>query len=487
MNDKVGKIAVICLFCIILCACTIDKNREEKNLSTGSSIESNTAGSIDAASGTTASVTVAAVKSDKSKKIQTDNINTLRYANDTNIYVEGDGNMKIYQYDLSGRRQQYYDLGKEMGKNKTDYYWVEVLWVDNDEVFFSCYRKEDYYEIWRVPLTQSKKKKCFLMSGKEKITKVGRLDGFVTKTDGEIIYSADSEIYKMDIKTKHKQELRMGFGGIMKDRQGIPFLQNNKIYYEDSKSDMYQMDLEECKPVYIAPKAGIINTIETDGSNLYFEAKDEKQDNNHFYLTYTEPEQWFARYDLQSGKNAKLFSREKLRQEIKKSETTWKSFTHKVNGEEGWGGFDIEQSYYCEGHLYVAVKITGEYDGWEAWLMFSCQASDGSDLRFEKKVTEYLWSNSIPYKDDVDGEEENTSCDPIIWDVKHVTGEFLYYLDGCIVMHFYDKKAKGDEDAHHRFVVYDINTGTYQKIKKYSKEYGYFKALGFSETSELVR
>ena len=478
------KITVACIFCIIFfCACTTDKNREGNNFLTGSSIESNTTGSIAAASGATASVTEAAVKSDKSKKIQTDNINTLRYANDTNIYVEGDGNMKIYQYDLSGRRQKYYDLGKEMGKNKTDYYWAEVLWVDNDEVFFSCYRKEDYYEIWRVPLTQSKKKKCFLMSGKEKITKVGRLDGFVTKTDGEIIYSADSEIYKMDIKTKHKQELRMGIGGIMKDRLGIPFLQNNKIYYEDSKSDMHQMDLEEFKPVYIAPKAGIINTIETDGSNLYFEAKDEKQDKNHFYLTYTEPEQWFARYDLQSGKKVKLFSQKKVREEVEKLGTTWKSFSQKVNWEE-WNDFDIKATYYHENRLYVAVYVSG--DDWEAWLMFSCQASDGSDLRFEKKVTEYLWSNSIPYKGDVDGEEENTSCDPIIWDVKHVTGEFLYYLDGCIVMHFYDKKAKGDEDAHHRFVVYDINTGTFRKIKKYSKEYGYFKALGFRETSEVL-
>ena len=121
--------------------------------------------------------------------------------------------------------------------------------------------------------------------------------------------------------------------------------------------------------------------------------------------------------------------------------------------------------------------------------MFSCQASDGSDFRFEKEVTEYLWKNSIPYKDDVDDEDgdEAESCDPIIWDLKHVTGEFLYYLDGCIVMHFYDKKAKGDEDAHHRFVVYDISTGTFKKIEKYSEEYGYFKALGFSETSELVR
>ena len=58
MNDKVGKIAVICLFCIILCACTAGKNREETNLSTGSSVESNTTGSMVAASGSMVSVTV---------------------------------------------------------------------------------------------------------------------------------------------------------------------------------------------------------------------------------------------------------------------------------------------------------------------------------------------------------------------------------------------------------------------------------------------
>ena len=479
------KIIEACIFCIIIfCACTADKNRNISSRPTGSSIESNTTGSIVAASGSMVSVTEAAMKSDKSKKIHTDNISTLRYANDKNIYL-GDGDQKIYQYDLSGRRQRCYDLGKELGKNKKDYYWVEVLWVDNDEVFFSCYRKEDYYEIWRIPLT--KEKKCFVMSGKEKITKVGRLDGFVTKTDGEIIYSADSEIYKMDIKTKQNQELRIGFGGIMKDQQGIPFLQNNKIYYEDSKSDMYQMDLEECKPVYIASKGGIVNTIETDGSNIYFETKDEGSDESHFSIAYTELEQWIARYDLQSGKKVKLFSQKKIRAEVDKLGTTMKSFSHKINWAE-WDDFNIKAIYYYENRLYIAVYVTSGYD-WDAWIMFSCQVSDGSDFRFEKEVTEYLWKNSIPYKDDVDDEDgdEAESCDPIIWDLKHVTGEFLYYLDGCIVMHFYDKKAKGDEDAHHRFVVYDISTGTFKKIEKYSEEYGYFKALGFSETSELVR
>ncbi len=477
------KIIIACILCIaIICSCTADKNKNVSNRSTGSSIESNTTGSIATASGSMVCVTEAAVKTDKSKKIQTDNISTLRYANDKNIYL-GDGDQKIYQYDLCGRRTKCYDLCIEMGGKKKDYYWTEVLWVDNDSIFFSCYREGNNCELWHVPLS---KKKRPLMPQKERIAKVKQLDCLVTKTNEEIVYCADEKIYKVNLETKQKQVLNMGIGshlsvwGIIKDRQGIPFIQNNKIYYKGNWSKMYQLDLEDWKSIYIGEKGGVRDFVEKEGSNLYFETQDEAP--NHSYLL-----KWFARYDLQSGKKVKLFSREKLRKEIKKSEITWKSFAHKVNGEEGWGGFDIEQSYYCEGRLYVAVRITGEYNDWEAWLMFSCQALDGSGLRFEKEVTEYLWKNSIPYKDDVDGEEENTSCDPIIWDLKHVTGEFLYYLDGCIVMHFYDKKAKGDKDAHQRFVVYDIDTRTFRKIKKYSKEYGYFKALGFSETSELVR
>lgn len=130
MNGLDEKNVIVCIFCIIiLCACTADKNREGTNLSTDSSIESNTTGSIATASGSMVSVTDAAMKTNK--RVQTDNISTLRYANDENIYLEDYGT-KIYQYDLCGRRQKYYDMCKELGKK---YYWSEVLWVDNDDVF----------------------------------------------------------------------------------------------------------------------------------------------------------------------------------------------------------------------------------------------------------------------------------------------------------------------------------------------------------------
>ena len=466
MNGLNEKNVIACIFCIIIfCACTADKNRAGNNLSIGSSIDSSTTGSIAAASGSTANVTEAAVKSNNSKKIQTDDIRTLRYANDKNIYL-GDGDQKIYQYDLCGRRKKSYDLCKELGE-KTDIYLTEVLWVDKDGLFFSCFR--GYHdEIWYVPLTR--KKNGLKMKEKKKITS---LDCFVTKTENEIIYSQASKIYKMDMKTKRRQVLRTDDYimdcRIMLDRHGTPFVQGNKIYYTDDKDDMYQVDLEDWKPVYIGKKGRLMDCIETEGFNLYYRSQDE-----------------YVRYNFQTGKEIPLNISEKIGKEIDGLRETWETFTHKVNWEKGWG-VDIETFSYYENRLYLAVKVTGGYDKWEARFMFSCQASDGSDLRFEKEVTEYLWKNSIPYKDENNDEDEVESCDPIIWDLKHVTGEFLYYLDGCIVMHFYDKEAEGDEDAHHRFVVYDISTGTFRKVKKYSKEYGYFKALGLSETDDLVR
>lgn len=477
------KIIIACILCItIICACTADKNRNISNRSTGSSIESNSTGSI-AASGSMPSVTETVVKSDKSKKIQTNNISTLRYANDKNIYL-GDGDQKIYQYDLCGRRQKYYDMCQELGKK---YHWLEVLWVDNDDVFFSC--NVDFYsfEIWRVPL--NRKKNGLEMKKKEKIVeKIEELDCLVTKNNEEIIYYADGELSKVSLKTKQKQVLKTGTDyhipvyEIMKDRHGIPFIQDNKIYYEGDRDRMYQMDLDDWNPIYIEEKGGLgfRDFIETEGDNLYFEAQDE--DPNRFHLLNVEIKGGLERYNLQSGEKVKLFSWEKLQEEVENLGTVWKLFTHKVDWKKGWG--EIGPAYYHENRMYVAVEVSQE-DDWEAWLMFSCQASDGSDFRFEQEVTEYLWKNSIPYKTYIETEEG-------AYNLENVTGEFLYYLDGCIVMHFYDKKAKGDdnthhrEDIHHRFVVYDINTGTFRKIKKYSKEYGYLKALGFSETSEVL-
>ena len=115
--------------------------------------------------------------------------------------------------------------------------------------------------------------------------------------------------------------------------------------------------------------------------------------------------------------------------------------------------------------------------------MFSCQASDGSDFRFEKEITQYLWENSVScnyYIVEVGEEKEKTAY----WHVGSVwekTGEFLYFMDGCVVMHFYNEEMEGEQDDHHRLVVYDIHDGTFQAVRKYSEEYGYFKALGFSE------
>lgn len=310
------------------------------------------------------------------------------------------------------------------------------------------------------------------MSEKEKIAEMKELDCFITKSENEIIYSSDGKIYKINLKSKSKKVLKKGTDSldceIYRDKHELPLVYGKTIYYQDDNLDTYQLDFISGNTKLIGSKMGFWS-IETDGGNLYLEAQEE-----------------FVRYNLPTGKKVQLFTEDKLVEEVKNvkrrgdissAKAIWEDLEHYWEDLEYYNY--IKAVYYYEDRLYVAVEVTQE-DVWEAWLMFSCQASDGSDFRFEKEVTEYLWKNSIPYKTYYEIGES-------AYNLESVTGEFLYYLDGCIVMHFYDKKAKGDEDAHHRFVVYDINTGTFQKIKKYSKEYGYFKALGFSENSELVR
>ena len=474
------RLIVLTVLCgIIFCACTADNNREGNSLSTGSSIENNTTGSAVAASSATSSTTEAAVKTDTSKKIQTDDIRTLRYANDRNIYA-GNGRAGICQYDLNGKKEKQYDIWKELGVKKSDITKTEVLWVDNDELFFSYGRKYKYLEIWCVPLKQTGEKKRLNMSKKEKIDRVKDLDCLITKTSDEIIYCADNKICKMNRKTKRKKELYIGGdeidpSWIMRDRQGIPFVLDNRIYYNNGSTDeMYQLDLESWETVSVGMDSEWCNYLETDGKNIY-------------YKTYKN----FIKYNVKTGEKVELFSDRKLWEEIDKVESQGVIFSNKVS----WSYMmesHLIASYYYENRLYLVVQIGedldsdedgDEFDGDDVRVMFSCLASDGSDFRFEKEITQYLWENSIAcnyYIVEV-GEEEKKTVYWHVGSVWEMTGEFLYFMDGCIVMHFYDEEAEGGLDERHRLVVYDIRDGVSREVRKYSDEYGYFKALGFSE------
>ena len=467
------KITVACIFCIILfCACTADKDKEGNNLSTGSSIESNTAGSIATASGVTASETGKTVEN---KIISTTDINTLRYANDRNIYA-GNGKAGICQYDLNGKKEKQYKVWKEMGVNRSDITKTEVLWVDNDELFFSCSRKYKYLEIWCVPLKQTGDMNRLIMEKKEKIAKVKDLDCLVTKTDKEIIYCADYKICKMNRKTKQKKELYIGgeyddsFAWVMRDRQGNPFVLDNMIYYEkDSSYKMYQLDLENWETVSVGISPRPYSHLETDGKNLYYKA-----------------EEAFIQYNINTGDSVELFSDRKLQEEVDKVESQGVIFSNKVVWEKLLNYY-LTTSYYYDDRLYLVIQMNGDQGCDEsARIMFSCLASDGSDFRFEKEITQYLWENSITYKYIIMSTEVEDNGELDLGEtVIERTGEFLYFMDGCIVMHFYDEEAEGGMDGRHRFVVYDIRDRTFREVRRYSSEYSYFKALGFSENHSI--
>ena len=408
-----------------------------------------------------------AVNPNEDRIIQTTDINTLRYANNRNIYA-GNGKAGISQYDLNGKKEKQYKIWKEMGVNRSDIIRTEVLWVDNEELFFSCCREHKYFEIWCVPLRKTEEKNRLILSQKERMAKIKKLDCLITKTDKEIVYCADNKICKMNRNTKQEKELNIGddsLSRVIRGRQRNPFVQDNKIYYNNGKTrEMYQLDLESWETVLVGPKTEWSAYLETDGENIYYKSYDS-----------------FIKYNVKTGEKVELFSDRKLQEEINKVESQGVIFSNKVVWENMLESY-LTTSYYYENRLYLAVQVA-ESDGYgyTARILFSCLASDGSDFRFEKEITQYLWENSkichytISQKE---GEGKESYWES--YEVLEVTGEFLYFIDGFIVIHFYDEKIK-EQDGRHNFVVYDISNKTFREVRGYSEEYGYFKALGFSE------
>ena len=119
------------------------------------------------------------------------------------------------------------------------------------------------------------------------------------------------------------------------------------------------------------------------------------------------------------------------------------------------------------------MPIRPQWQKRKAWIYcknYVCfQASDGSDFRLEKEITQYLWENSKTCHYTI-SEKEGEGKDSywVSHDVLEVTGEFLYFRGGRIVMHFYDQKIKGQQDERHHFVVYK-STGLGVKVKKGSQ------------------
>ena len=467
----------VVVFLVFLSSCKADngKNELSDGQETSAAISMGVSGEAVFVRESVSSVIKTAVKPNEDRIIQTTDINTLRYANDRNIYA-GNGKAGICQYDLNGKKEKQYKVWKEMGVNRSDITKTEVLWVDNDELFFSCGRKYKYLEIWCVPLKQTGDMNRLIMEKKEKIAKVKDLDCLITKTDKGIIYSADYKICKIDWKTKQKKELYIGgeyddsFAWVMRDRQGNPFVLDNMIYYKkDSSYKMYQLDLENWETVSVGINPRPRSHLETDGKNLYYKA-----------------EKAFIKYNINTGEKVELFSDWKLQEEIDKVESQGVIFSNKVVWEQLLNYY-LTTSYYYDDRLYLVIQMNGDQGCDEsARIMFSCLASDGSDFRFEKEITQYLWENSITYKyirmsTEVEDNGELDLGETVIEN----TGEFLYFMNGCIVMHFYDEEAEGELDQRHRFVVYDIRDRTFREVRRYSNEYGYFKALGFSENRSI--
>lgn len=389
---------------------------------------------------------------------------TLRFANDRNIY-EGDQDTKIYQYDLKGKEEYCYDMEKITG----DYIYPEVLWVDNEWVFISCHIDQEYYEIWRIPVSKKNSKKRLLADKWEKLAEADRLDCLITKTDREIFYCADEKICRLDLKSKEKLELATGIGkwacSMARDSNGIPIVRDKKAYIQDGqKGEMYQLDLAKWEIRDIG--AGPESNIGSDGTCFY-------------YMT----EEGLVKYNKKSDKVKTLFSREDLEDKI--AGTKFPDTDAITAFAENMVDACVESVYCHQGRLYLAVKANCngvekdendyylDYEGDFVRFMYSCSASDYSGLRYEKGITEYLWKHSKPYHD---------SYEESMW--AEETGKFLYLMDGGIVMRFYDEELIGKRNYEnvelYEFVLYDLDSGTFQKIKRNSKEYGHLRGFGFT-------
>ncbi len=396
------------------------------------------------------------------RKLQAADITEQRYANDWGIF-EGDRDKGIYQYDLRGKQVKYYDLDLAIGGEEMSFTVPEVLWVDNDGIFISCHRNQEYYEIWRIPADR-KGKKNLLLEKKEKLVKVKRLYGLYTKTDREIIYGADEKICRLDLKSKKVKELDTGAQQydfeIIRDANGIPFVQDETIFYNDSMEGLYRVDLAKWK---IIPMGKICDgTMAAEGDSIYFRTEG------------------LMKYDAGTGKKEVLIPFEELTEKLENTDAPREHAGKKKTGGEMFDDYNVKNIFLQEDRLYLAVEVSyevGEEDEYDegdfAEIMLSCRAEDGSDLRYEKSLTEYLWKHSVPYRD-ASGES--------LWE--ELTGSFCQQMDDCIVMYFYeedklDEKNYDWEDLH-RYVMYDLRDGTFWNVKKPSDAYGYIKALGHS-------
>lgn len=417
----------------------------------------------------------------RKKALRKKDITKQQYANDRNIY-EGNRNNGIYQYDLTGKEEKFYNINREFDVDEYSDSAPEVLWVDNDWIFFSCDMDQKYYEIWRVPLIQTKSKNRLNFKKREKLAKVKYWEAFITKIKNKVFYCADGKICMLDLNTKKKRELDTGLDdrqiSVVRDAEGNPFVQDGKVYYDVSEGKTYQVDLNRWQKKSI----GWYSDICTDGTTLYFMQDDDSYNAN------------FVKYDARTGKKKKMFSGDKLQDRIEDLELPVTD-SSVVSDDSEVQDIQIKSVFVQGDRLYLVVEVEyeseetdekDEYDEYDVYddiesdgtyarILFSCKCSDGKGLRYEKKVTEYLWKHSVAYDD---------SYAELLW--TEATGDFTCLVDGCIVMHFNDKEKEGyrEEEDRHRFVMYDLSEGTFWKVKKPSDEYGYIKAIGFSYYEE---
>jgi hypothetical protein len=263
---------------------------------------------------------------------------------------------------------------------------------------------------------------------------------------------------------KGERKLRAADITEQRDGDGIPFVQDETIFYNDSMEGLYRVDLAKWK---IIPMGKICDgTMAATGDSVYFRTEG------------------LMKYDAGTGKKEVLIPFEELAEKLENTDAPREHAGKKKTGGEMFDDYNVKNIFLQKDRLYLAVEVSygvGEEDdddeGDFAEIMLSCRAEDGSDLRYEKPLTEYLWKHSVPYRD---------SSGESLWE--ELTGNYCLQMDDGIVMYFYDEEIPDEKNRewedHHRYVMYDLRDGTFWNVKKPSDAYGYIKALGHSYYEE---
>lgn len=383
-----------------------------------------------------------------------------RNCNDKYLYrIDSDGN--IIQCCLEDHREKIYKLSERS---------TRVLWVEQEWIYYAYLVVDDelglesHGVVCRNPLRRNEKGEEVLLNQREQLMETEVVPNAVLLLN-DTLYVNDWHCFaKLDLKTrqitylKGKKDAEYGSHAfyVLGDPNGNPTLYKDVcIYYWDA---LYQMDMETGKSKKIWEERQ--NTGYTDdpsGWRIY-----RTPDKRSIIFQVDGKSIW--RYDEERDKS-EIFIPQKKIQSLVESINPWK-FTEKKKGK-----CDISSFYVNHGRLYLSVEIDWKdmYDGYEdvsyaGYIMLSCKLEDGTDLRYEKKISECLKEEAYERSVDYSGITEFGPLDAV------KTGNILYLWNDILVMSTTEAGTveegydDGENLEEYKIILYQLEDNTYKIV-----------------------